>query len=122
MLAPAADLGHEVSVRKGERVLVLGTGNSSGSRSCLQNGSKLPGQAFYGSTTRSPIAVGYAIESAISFTDNYGLGIPNFVYNVAHQQFDRILVCTETPAESIDAQLLKALAEVAPVVEIVTYE
>ena len=33
----------------------------------------------------------YAIESAISFTDNYGLGIPNFVYNVAHQQFDRIL-------------------------------
>lgn len=51
-------------------------------------------KAFYGSTTRSPIAVGYAIESAISFTDNYGLGIPNFVYNVAHQQFDRILVCT----------------------------
>ncbi|MCV5830512.1 TRSP domain-containing protein, partial [Escherichia coli] len=79
-------------------------------------------QALYGSTTRSPIAVGYAIESAISFTDNYGLGIPNFVYNVAHQQFDRILVCTETPAESIDTQLLKALAEVAPVVEIVTYE
>ncbi len=35
-------------------------------------------QAFYGSTTRSPIAVGYAIESAISFTDNYGLGIPQF--------------------------------------------
>ncbi|MCV5163769.1 hypothetical protein OFB65_25810, partial [Escherichia coli] len=26
------------------------------------------------------------------------------------------------PAESIDTQLLKALAEVAPVVEIVTYE
>ncbi|EEI6648212.1 hypothetical protein GJ091_22340 [Salmonella enterica] len=42
--------------------------------------------------------------------------------HVAHQQFDRILVCTETPAESIDTQLLKALAEVAPVVEIVTYE
>ncbi|MCZ5658639.1 hypothetical protein O5623_07250 [Escherichia coli] len=62
------------------------------------------------------------LSPPFSFTDNYGLGIPNFVYNVAHQQFDRILVCTETPAESIDTQLLKALAEVAPVVEIVTYE
>lgn len=122
MLAPAADLGHEVSVHKG---------TYSGSRDrefvwepfLLAERLEAAGaQAFYGSTTRSPVAVGYAIESAISFTDNYGLGIPNFVYNVAHQQFDRILVCTETPAESIDTQLLKALAEVAPVVEIVTYE
>ncbi|EFK3571758.1 adenine/guanine phosphoribosyltransferase, partial [Escherichia coli] len=123
MLAPAADLGHEVSVRKGERVLVLGTGEFVWEPFLLAERLEAAGaQAFYGSTTRSPIAVGYAIKSAISFTDNYGLGIPNFVYNVAHQQFDRILVCTETPAESIDTQLLKALAEVAPVVEIVTYE
>lgn len=123
MLAPAADLGHEVSVHKGERILVLGTGEFVWEPFLLAERLEAAGaQAFYGSTTRSPIAVGYAIESAISFTDNYGLGIPNFVYNVAHQQFDRILVCTETPAESIDTQLLKALAEVAPVVEIVTYE
>ncbi|HHT0277440.1 TPA: phosphoribosyltransferase domain-containing protein, partial [Klebsiella oxytoca] len=123
MLAPAADLGHEVSVHKGERILVLGTGEFVWEPFLLAERLEAAGaQAFYGSTTRSPIAVGYAIESAISFTDNYGLGIPNFVYNVAHQQFDRILVCTETPAESIDTQLLKALAEVAAVVEIVTYE
>ncbi len=123
MLAPAADLGHEVSVRKGERILVLGTGEFVWEPFLLAERLEAAGaQALYGSTTRSPIAVGYAIESAISFTDNYGLGIPNFVYNVAHQQFDRILVCTETPAESIDTQLLKALAEVAPVVEIVYYE
>lgn len=123
MLAPAADLGHEVSVHKGERILVLGTGEFVWEPFLLAERLEAAGaQALYGSTTRSPIAVGYAIESAISFTDNYGLGIPNFVYNVAHQQFDRILVCTETPAESIDTQLLKALAEVAAVVEIVTYE
>ncbi|EOI3394691.1 phosphoribosyltransferase domain-containing protein [Enterobacter hormaechei] len=123
MLAPAADLGHEVSVHKGERILVLGTGEFVWEPFLLAERLEAAGaQAFYGSTTRSPIAVGYAIESAISFTDNYGLGIPNFVYNVAHQQFDRILVCAETPAESIDTQLLKALAEVAAVVEIVTYE
>mgnify|MGYP000364283993 FL=1 len=123
MLAPAADLGHEVSVRKGERILVLGTGEFVWEPFLLAERLEAAGaKAFYGSTTRSPIAVGYAIESAISFTDNYGLGIPNFVYNVAHQQFDRILVCTETSAESIDSQLMNALADVAPVVEIVTYE
>lgn len=123
MLAPAGDLGSEVSVSKGERVLILGTGEFVWEPFLLAERLEAAGaQAFYGSTTRSPIAVGYAIESAISFTDNYGLGIPNFVYNVAHLQFDRILVCTETPAESIDILLLKALAEVAPVVEIVTYE
>ncbi|HDS6853676.1 TPA: phosphoribosyltransferase domain-containing protein [Enterobacter cancerogenus] len=123
MLAPAADLGQTVTVRQGERVLVLGTGEFVWEPFLLAERLEAAGaHAFYGSTTRSPIAVGYAIKSAISFTDNYGLGIPNFVYNVAHQQFDRILVCTETPAESIDNQLLKALAQVAPVVEIITYE
>ncbi|ENG7900496.1 adenine/guanine phosphoribosyltransferase, partial [Proteus mirabilis] len=55
-------------------------------------------------------------------TDNYGLGIPNFVYNVAHQQFDRILLCCETPAESIDSQLIEALYKVAPIVEVISYD
>lgn len=123
MLAPAADLGLEVSVRQGERVLVLGTGEFVWEPFLLAERLEAAGaETFFGSTTRSPIAVGYAIQSAIYFTDNYGLGIPNYVYNVAHQQFDRILVCTETPAESLDSQLLKALADVAPVVEIVAYE
>lgn len=69
-----------------------------------------------------PISTGFAIESAIAFTDNYGLGIPNFVYNVAHQQFDRILLCIETPAESVDPALLAALNAVAPAVEVIVYE
>lgn len=123
MLTPASDLGHEVSIHKRERILVLGTGEFVWEPFLLAERLEAAGaQTFFGSTTRSPIAVGYAIESAISFMDNYGLGIPNFLYNVAHQQFDRILLCTETPAESIDSQLLEALADVAPVVEIVTYE
>ncbi|MEI4907894.1 adenine/guanine phosphoribosyltransferase, partial [Klebsiella pneumoniae] len=53
---------------------------------------------------------------------NYGLGIPNYVYNVAHQQFDRILICCETPASSVDPRLLEALSAVAPTVEVITYE
>lgn len=76
----------------------------------------------YSSTTRSPIATGFAIQSAIAFTDNYGLGIPNFVYNVAHQRFDRVLLCTETPVESVDPILIEALQHIAPRVEVITYE
>lgn len=79
-------------------------------------------QVLYSSTTRSPISTGFAIQSAIAFSDNYGLGIPNFVYNVAHQRFDRILLCTETPASSVDPRLLEALSAVAPAVEVITYE
>ncbi|WP_230351310.1 phosphoribosyltransferase domain-containing protein [Lelliottia sp. WAP21] len=123
MTAPAADLGPNITVSRGERVLILGTGEFVWEPFLLAERLEAAGaQAVYSSTTRSPIALGYAIESAISFTDNYGLGIPNFVYNVAHQQFDRILLCIETAAESIDQHLLKALADVAPVVEIVTYD
>ncbi|EBW1656339.1 adenine/guanine phosphoribosyltransferase, partial [Salmonella enterica subsp. enterica serovar Typhimurium] len=69
-----------------------------------------------------PISTNFAIQSAITFTDNYGLGIPNFVYNVAHQQFDRILLCCETPTESIDSQLIEALNKVAPIVEVISYD
>ncbi|MDT1822554.1 adenine/guanine phosphoribosyltransferase, partial [Acinetobacter baumannii] len=43
-------------------------------------------------------------------------------YNVAHQQFDRILICCETPASSVDPRLLEALSAVAPTVEVITYE
>ncbi|EIS86693.1 hypothetical protein YPPY66_0515, partial [Yersinia pestis PY-66] len=50
------------------------------------------------------------------------LGIPNFLYNVAHQHFDRIIVCVETPAESIDPTLIEQLRTVAPCVEVIAYE
>ncbi|EIP0297664.1 phosphoribosyltransferase domain-containing protein [Salmonella enterica] len=123
MLAPAADFGQKVSVQQNERILVLGTGEFVWEPFLLAERLEAAGaNAFFGSTTRSPIAVGYAIKSAISFTDNYGLGIPNFVYNVAHQQFERILLCIETSPESIDVQLLNALSNVASIVDIVTYE
>ncbi|EFD6818952.1 adenine/guanine phosphoribosyltransferase, partial [Escherichia coli] len=55
MLAPAADLGHEVSVHKGERILVLGTGEFVWEPFLLAERLEAAGaQAFYGSTTRSP--------------------------------------------------------------------
>jgi hypothetical protein len=50
------------------------------------------------STTRSPILTWGAIGHALGLPDNYGEGIPNFIYNVAPGQYDHVLVCHETPA------------------------
>lgn len=77
---------------------------------------------FFCSTTRSPIALGLAIQSVLSFTDNYGQGIPNFIYNIAHQKFDQILLCVETTKESIDPAFLDSLYAITPEVEVICYE
>jgi len=123
MAQPAADLGTDIQPQAGEKILVLGSGEFVFEPFMLaERLEKLGAEVRYSSTTRSPIATGFAIQSAIAFTDNYGLGIANFVYNVAHQQFDRILLCTETPAASVDPLLIKALRKVAPRVEVICYE
>nr|WP_312974440.1 phosphoribosyltransferase domain-containing protein [Atlantibacter sp.] len=123
MATPAADLGTHMTFQPGEKILVLGTSEFVWEPFLLaERLEKAGAEVKYSSTTRSPIATGFAIQSAIAFTDNYGLGIPNFVYNVAHQQFDRILLCAETPAASIDTALLDALRQVAPRVEVISYE
>ncbi|MCG8707266.1 phosphoribosyltransferase domain-containing protein [Brenneria sp. 4F2] len=123
MAAPARDLGTEITASAGENILVLGSGEFVWEPLLLAERLEMEGaEVRFSCTTRSPISTGFAIESVIAFTDNYGLGIPNFVYNVAHQQFDRILLCIETPAESVDPALLYALKAVAPVVEVIVYE
>ncbi|MNN75875.1 hypothetical protein D3C81_1922040 [compost metagenome] len=63
----------------------------------------------FSSTTRSPIALGHSIGYALNFSDNYGLGIVNFLYNVAPGQFDRVLICSETDAKAVPAALIEAL-------------
>ena len=123
MQIPASDLGLQVQVSPGENILVLGTGEFVWEPFLLAERLETAGaQVVFSSTTRSPISTGYAIQSAIAFSDNYGLGIPNYVYNVAHQQFDRILICCETPVASVDPRLLEALSAVAPTLEVITYE
>lgn len=123
MTTPASDLGLFINASLGEKILVLGSGEFVWEPFLLAERLEKQGAIVkYSSTTRSPISTNFAIQSAITFTDNYGLGIPNFVYNVAHQQFDRILLCCETPAESIDHQLIEALNKVAPIVEVISYD
>ncbi|MDX1367437.1 MAG: phosphoribosyltransferase domain-containing protein [Pseudomonas sp.] len=99
-----------LQVAPGERILVVGTGEYVWRPFLLAERLEKQGaQVHFGSTTRSPIALGHAIGHALVFADNYGLGIPNFIYNVAPGQYDRVLICCETPVQSIDPRLVEAL-------------
>lgn len=67
----------------------------------IQGSNTVPTVKF-SALTRSPIALGGAISTMISFNDNYGLGMTNFVYNVEPKDWDLIVLCVETPADSVD--------------------
>ncbi len=56
----------------------------------------------FGALTRSPVALGAAIGAVLSFYDNYGLGMTNFVYNVVFDDWDKVFLCIETPPDSVD--------------------
>jgi hypothetical protein len=96
--------------RPGERVLVLGTGEHVWRPFLLAEALEAEGaDVRFSAVTRSPIAPGHAIGSTLAFGDNYGLGIPNFVYNVDPTAYDRIVLCSETPARCVDPALVSAL-------------
>ena len=97
--------------RSGERLLVLGTGEFVHPPYRLAAElERLGADVRFQATTRSPALVGHALECALQFTDNYGDGIPNWVYNVHREAYDRVLVCHETPADTLDPVLLAELA------------
>lgn len=103
-------LAPDLQVKPGERVIVIGTSEFVWRPFLLAERLERAGvDVHFSSTSRSPIALGHAIEHALSFSDNYGLGIPNFLYNVQPGQFDRVLICTETPAQAVPAALVEAL-------------
>ncbi len=106
----ADSLAPGLQIEPGERVLVIGTSEFVWPPFLLAERLERAGaDVHFSSTSRSPIALGHAIDHALSFSDNYGLGIPNFLYNVAPGQFDRVLICSETPAAAVDPALLNAL-------------
>jgi hypothetical protein len=103
-------LALDLNVKVGERVLVVGTSEFVWRPFLLAERLELAGaDVHFSSTSRSPIALGHAIGHALSFADNYGLGIPNFLYNVTPGQFDRVLICSETPAQAVSAALIESL-------------
>jgi hypothetical protein len=98
----------------GERLLVLGTGEFVHPPFLLAAALERRGtDVRVAATTRSPALVGHALRCALRFTDNYGDGIPNYLYNVRRQDYDRVMVCHETPAETLDPTLLAELGATA---------
>lgn len=103
-------LAPEIKAQAGERILVLGSGEFVWQPFLLAERLANSGACVhYSSTSRSPISVGLAIKCALSFSDNYGLGIANYSYNIFPERFDRIILCSETPSAAWDPQLLAAL-------------
>lgn len=97
-------------VRPGERVLVLGTGEFAHPPYRLARRLEERGwDVVFQSATRSPLRPGGDLGAALSFTDNYGDDMPNYVYNVADRTYDRVLVGYETrplpPAHRLPALL-----------------
>lgn len=103
-------LARQLKVASKERILVLGTGEFVWPPLLLAEHLEQQGATvFFSATTRSPIALGQSIETQLCFTDNYGIGIPNFLYNVRPGDYDRIFLCTETAERLFDPDLLNKL-------------
>jgi hypoxanthine-guanine phosphoribosyltransferase len=84
-------------IDKTKKTLVLGTGEFSYHPFLLADYLESQGvDVVYQSTTRSPIMVGNDIGHKLSFTDNYDDKIANFVYNVAEDQYEQVIICYET--------------------------
>ena len=60
-------------------------------------------------TSRSPVKIGGAIGQGLCFRDNYGSGVPNYLYNVDRAEPRETWICHETPLGSIDPALVDAL-------------
>ncbi|KQQ92444.1 phosphoribosyltransferase domain-containing protein [Massilia sp. Leaf139] len=109
-----------VTIAMNEKVLVLGTGEFMHVSTLLGAALEARGlDVVVQSTTRSPILTWGAVQHALTFPDNYGEGIPNFIYNVAPGQYDHVLICHETPAgaalhglaRTLEARLFHYLTE-----------
>ncbi|MCF7996105.1 MAG: phosphoribosyltransferase family protein [Chromatiaceae bacterium] len=83
-------------------LLVLGTGELMHPAFRIGRALELEGRNVrVQSTTRSPILCGADISQRLVFKDNYGEGIPNYLYNVDPNAYARIILCHETPSDSL---------------------
>ncbi len=96
--------------RPGRRTLVLGTSEFVWQPFLLAEHLAHAGEDVkFAAVGRSPIFKGLMITDLIRCQDNYGLGLPNYLYNVDPDAYDRIILCVETPPGSVDPVLLDAL-------------
>ncbi|MFN4259083.1 MAG: phosphoribosyltransferase domain-containing protein [Gemmataceae bacterium] len=98
-------------VRAGEKILVLGSGEFAYPPYCLaQYLEEQGGDVYFQTTTRSPLLVDGDLGSVLEFGDNYHDDIPNYLYNVAGQQYNRILIGYETSSLPATHRLPELLA------------
>jgi len=94
----------------GARVLVIGAGEHVWQPFLVAEALAERGlDAWFITTTRSPIIRGETIAHKVSFADHYGLGIPMYMHNVAPQDWDRILFFTETTRAGVPQSLRRVL-------------
>lgn len=104
-------LATSCSITLEDRILVLGTGEFAYPPFLFAEYLEECGyNVHFQSTTRSPIMLGNDIQERLCFTDNYGDGIANFVYNVRQEEYTRIIICYETPTIPEAHQLPDLLA------------
>lgn len=98
------------AIAPGERVLVLGTGELQYTPLLLAEHYAAAGiDVRFQCTTRAPVLPGVLIGSTLTFDDPWGEGMPNFLYNVAPGQYDRVILCQETPAAMAPRALVDGL-------------
>lgn len=83
-----------------DRVLVLGTGEFMHPPFVLANALQAASGAevVMQATTRSPILTWGPIHDSLSFPDNYGEGVANYLYNCGEHRYDHVFLCHETGA------------------------
>ena len=85
------------NLQPGQRVLALGTGEFMYPPFLVAEWLEAEGfDVRFQSTTRSPILCGDAVKSAIETRDNYWDDIPNYLYNMEPDAYDKVLIGYET--------------------------
>jgi hypothetical protein len=111
-LAAPEELAGELAadIADGQTVLVLGTGEFMHASYLLGAALERRGlDVVVQSTTRSPILTWGAVAAAVSFPDNYGEGVANYLYNVRRGQYDHVFICHETAPNAALSDLAGAL-------------
>jgi len=91
-------------------ILVLGTGEHVWEPFLLAEALEGRGhEVRFSATTRSPILPGHAVRRGFAFGDHEGLGITNYLYNVAPDDHAHIILCVDTALDAIDPALIMAL-------------
>lgn len=115
---PEAANRQPITVKPGERILVLGDGEHSYEALLVaEEIEEKGGIAGVQCITRSPALVGGAMASKSVFTDSYGSGAPCFLYNMNGHKPDRIIIVAEI-AGTQASEAVNALRELGVIADV----